>query len=531
MADVAKPSPIIIPDDPARAALRWSVYWLLIAISVGAMVGRILAVNSVDVLGLQKYLRDSVKRDDWKKERPFLSGNDRSRWLTVRALVERGSYTIEEYVADPKTHPNWDTIDMVMHRDTAGTPHLYSSKPPLLATLYAAPYWLVVNTTGYTLETHPHEIGRPILLLVNVLQLVIYFLVIAKLVERFGRTDWGRIFIVAAATLGTFLTTFAVVVNNHLPAAVSAAIALYAAVRIWYDGERHWKYFALAGFFAAFTFACELPALSFFGLLGAALLWKAPRKTLLFGVPAALVVLAAYFGTNYLAHGTLIPAYAHRDTERKAEAAVAKPQAATAAATTEIAPGYYEGTVTLDSGAVLTLRGNEQNWYDYQYTRTDRKAPVESYWRNPKGVDAGEPNAAKYALHALIGHHGIFSLTPVWLLAIPGVVMLGKGEQYRLRELALFIALLSIICLAFYLSRPPIDRNYGGTASALRWMFWFAPMWLVAALPAADRLTCCRGGRAFGGILLALSVLSASYPTWNPWSHPWLMNFWTYQGW
>ena len=56
-------------------------------------------------------------------------------------------------------------------------------------------------------------------------------------------------------------------------------------------------------------------------------------------------------------------------------------------------------------------------------------------------------------------------------------------------------------------------------------MFWFAPLWLVALLPAADRLAASRGGRIFAAVLLALSVMSASYPTWNPWTHPWLYNF------
>jgi hypothetical protein len=62
-------------------------------------------------------------------------------------------------------------------------------------------------------------------------------------------------------------------------------------------------------------------------------------------------------------------------------------------------------------------------------------------------------------------------------------------------------------------------------------MFWFAPLWLVALLLAADRLATSRAGRGLGLILLALSVISVSYPTWNPWTQPWLWNFMTYLGW
>ena len=261
---------------------------------------------------------EDLTQADWQKQRPFLSANDRSRWLTVRALVEQGTYAIDRYVTDPKTYPNWDTIDMVMHPDPAGTPHLYSSKPPFLATLYAGPYWLIYKISGairgtpISLATHPYEIDRAMLLLVNVLPLLIYFCVLVKMLDRFGRTDWGRMFVMAAATFGTFITTFAVTLNNHLPAAVGAMLALFAVLRIWYDGDRRLRYFLLAGFFSAFAAACELPALSLFALLLVALLFKAPRQTILAFVPAALVVIAPFFATNWLAHHSFIPPYAYR---------------------------------------------------------------------------------------------------------------------------------------------------------------------------------------------------------------------------
>ena len=63
----------------------------------------------------------------------------------------------------------------------------------------------------------------------------------------------------------------------------------------------------------------------------------------------------------------------------------------------------------------------------------------------------------------------------------------------------------------------------GGT-SGLRWMFWLAPLWLLTMLPMADILARRRWTRALALVLLAFSVLSATYPTWNPWTHPWLMN-------
>jgi hypothetical protein len=569
----ATPAPPILVKsaDDANAKLRRSIYLLLVTLSVGAMVGRVLAVNSVDLIRSEARLKseaveqekqklhgssqlagmsdrdlEDLTRADWQKQRPFLSANDRSRWLTIRALVEHGTYAIDRYVTDPKTYPNWDTIDMVMHPDAAGVPHLYSSKPPLLATLDAGPYWVIYKVTAAlrgkpaTLSTNPYEIDRAMLLLVNVLPLIIYFWVLAKILERYGRTDWGRIFVMAAATFGTFITTFAVVMNNHLPAAVCAVITLYAALRIWYGGDRRLRFFLLAGFFAAFTAACELPALSFFALLSLGLLWKAPRQTLMAYTPAALIVVVAFFATNWLAHRSLIPPYAHRKTDQSitttttpAATAATDSNAGSNSQSQAAATGdheHYEGKLTLDSGQTVTLRGNLNNWYDYEFTRTDGKL-VQSYWRDPEGIDVGEKSIGKYALNVLVGHHGIFSLTPLWLLAIPGLLLLGAGKNYRLPALAALVALISTVCITFYILLPMAERNYGGMTSGFRWVFWLAPLWLVALLPTADKLSAWLFGRLFGCLLLALSVLSATYPVWNPWVQPWLWNFWTYMGW
>jgi hypothetical protein len=455
------------PVSDCRGELRRSIYLLLILLGTGVMLGRILAVDAVDKPA--------------RARRPFLSANDRSRWCTVRALVEDDMrvegvpYAIDKVIQQP----NWDTIDMVKHHG-----HLFSSKPPLGATLIAAAYWPIYRLTGVTLGTHPYEIGRFMLVLFNLVPLVIYFLLMARLIERFGTTDWGRIFVMAAAVFGTFLSTFVVTINNHLPAAVCVAMAVYAAAPIWFDGERRWPYFAVAGVFGALAAASEFPAVAVLAVLAGALFWKAPRPTLLAFAPAALVVAAAFFGTNWIAHRTLEPAYLHRAGD----------------------------------------------WYDYTYQRNGKQ--VESYWRQPVGVDRGEPSNSDYLVNVLVGHHGVFSLTPIWFFSAAGmVVWMWRGRDPRLRWLAAAVAAVSLACLAFYSGQPLINRNYGGVASGLRWIFWLAPLWLLTMLPAVDALATRRWTRGLALVLLALSVFSASYPTWNPWTHPWLMIYLQYLGW
>jgi len=457
--------------DHDQRNLRRAVYLLLVTLSAGSMLGRIAAVNSVDRIALERALYRQGRKD-WRQQRPFLSANDRSRWLTIRALVEHGTYAIDEVTRQP----GWDTIDMVKHADRHGVAHLYSSKPPLLPTLLAGEYWLIYKLSGATLATHPYAVGRVMLVTVNLLPMLLFFAVVARWCERYGQTDWGRLFVMACATFATFLTTFAVVLNNHLIAAVSAAVGMDAALRVWYEGERRLRFFFIAGLFAAFAAENELPALSLLAFLTAGLLVRFPRSTLAAFAPGAAIVAVAFFGTNYAAHQSLRPPYLHRR------------------------PG--------------------DNWYDYTYERNGRT--IESYWNHPVGVDRGEPSRGVYALNVLVGHHGIFSLTPVWGLSLWGAGIWIFARKRRRRGLAAMTVLLSVICLGFYLLRPLETRNYGGMTSGFRWMFWFAPLWLMVMLPAADWLAAARWRRALALVLLLMSTLSVAYPTWNPWTHPWI---------
>ena len=172
----------------------------------------------------------------------------------------------------------------------------------------------------------------------------------------------------------------------------------------------------------------------------------------------------------------------------------------------------------------------EDNWYQYTYEVNGKQR--QSYWLAPRGIDKGESCRGTYALHVLVGHHGIFSLTPVWLLSVVGACLwLWRGPGPT-RELAILVVFLTVICLAFYIGfRPQQDRNYGGMTSGFRWMFWFAPLWILVMLPAADELDKSSIGKALGLALLALSVVSVSYPTWNPWTHPWIYHWMEYWGW
>ena len=528
MNDIAQTDKRSHVTDPMRA-LRWQIYGILIMISAGLCLGRIIAVDNIPDRAVQDYRLRTVKKqrlDERRKElearnvppeliekelaridrllteqfqtaRPTLSANDRSRFCTIRVLVEpelRETRIVEKdgqqvekvvpYAIDKiRTQRGWDTIDMVCHPhgdDLEGPRYLYSTKPPLLPTVMAVPYWAIYKSTGYTFDTHPYLITRLMLIICHLFPLVIGWYLMTLMIERFGKSDWGRIFAVAFMCFATFLSTFVVTLNNHLPAIFCIIVAVYAGIRVWFDGDTRKRWFALAAFFAAFAFACELPSALFFAVIGLALLIKYPRQTLIAGVPPAVLVVAAFFATNYIAHQELLPAY------------------------------------------------SQQDWYFFEgYEKYGVK--IDSYWFNPQGPDKGEADRATYALHTIVGHHGILSLTPVWLIALFGsLVMLFKPREKAARHFALMTIAMTLVCVAFYIALKQPNRNYGGMTCGHRWTFWLIPFWTLCLMPALDGMAKHRLGRWIALLLLLVSAMSVSYPLWNPWSPPWLQYFLLY---
>jgi len=491
--------------------LRRTIYMLLITVAAGAVAGRILAVTCIYEPYL--YRNEADPKDErplWPRTRPepvpTLGVNDRSRWDTVRALVDNGTYAIGHRDIDPTTgtfvdhgivtEDGWKTLDKVLNPETQ---YFYSSKPPLLATLAAGEYWLLKHALGWSITEQRGEVVRTILLTVNGLLLVLYLILLARLVEQFGTSDWGRLYVLAAACFATFVTTFANTLNNHTVAAFCALFALYPVLQIWYGGKRRPDLFLAAGLFSGFTAANELPAASLAAALLLLLLFRAPVRTLLLFIPAAGLPVAAAFWTNYLAVGQLRPAYS-------------------------------------EFGGL---------WYEFEG----------SYWKldpDKHGIDWAyqTESRAVYAFHVLIGHHGIFSLSPIFLLAVAGMIYgLTKrhgamvafdetGLEKRLERtpqpkiLALLTLLVSVVVVGFYIAGVnDRNRNYGGWTSGLRWLLWLTPLWLLTMLPIADWLAGRRWGRGLACLLLGISVLSASYPAWNPWRHPWLYDFLQAHGW
>ena len=416
---------------------------------------------------------------------PLRSANDRSRWATVRALTERGDFRIDPY----EFQRGWSTIDQVQIDG-----NLYSTKPALLPIAAAAISLPVEALTGWNLADDPAPHTRWALLLLNLLPFAAALWAVRGLLTDVARTDLARFLALGTLAFATPISAFLPVFNNHTIAACCCALAAVPLVRIRL-GTRNGVTFVAAGLFAALTVCNELPA-GLLGLGALAVCWFADRRlTLTRFAPAAALPLALFAASTIWQTGSLRPFYLSYGTEA------------------------------------------------YEFVRHGRP----SYWMNPTGLDAARDGFWAYLFHCTFGHHGLFSLTPIWLLAAwgwgRGAVSLvrGKEEQnepgtaeptgaHPLDGFAAAVGLLSLGVLAFYLTRTE-NYNYGGTSVALRWMIWLAPLWALSLAPLADRFAGRRGFVPLAATLLTLSTASAWLDAPNPWQHPWLMRALDGRGW
>jgi hypothetical protein len=468
----------------------------------------LLVITAATALALGHTLRQPTQ----------MAANDISRWCTVWSLLERGSYVIDEC---PWQIDTQDKVFRAVKTPVGGREgepaagHYYSSKPALLPTLIAGILYPARLATGIPLDRvvlqeraerwtqkpdpdSPYKVKgvletpkeparwpvyvfyfKPILILLNVIPFGVFLILYARVLDRYALNDWAWFFCLVAASFGTYLLPFSQTLNNHTVAAYSAFFGVYQILRIW---EGHalagWR-FALAGFCAAFAFTNELPALAFLVLVGGFLTLRHPRYSLAYFVPAALVPIAAFAAAQYAALGELKLQYESFGSDEY----------------------LYEG----------------------------------SLWKTPLELDAFNDHPESYAtyfFHLTFGHHGIFSLTPIFLFSALGAVRLMWGRRWSsadvrrddaMKIVAWLAAVLTVVLLAFYTWNPKA-RNYGGSTQGLRWLFWLIPLWLLVLPEGVAQGERRRRVRGLALLALGFSVMSVGYAIRNPWSHTWILD-------
>lgn len=498
----------------------------------------------------------------------MIGANDISRWCTIWSLLERGTFMIDDCPWQSETQDKvfrtnpWEEVAP----GSTAPRHFYSSKPPMLPTLIAAGLYPVRQLVGLPLDhqsispriprnvivADPSAPGgkrtemqtpepfkwslhvvyfKPVLVFLNVLPLAIMLVRYRRYLDDGDHPDWAWLASLSAFAFGTYLTVFTSTLNNHLIAAWSAFFAMGAMVRAFNDNSRRPGPYIQAGFFSAFCACNELPAASLPALMGLVLASVSLRRMFTAFLPAALVPVAIFFACQYAALGTFKPAYA-------------------------------------DFGG---------DAYEY----------AGSYWTTPLDLDYfdkhPEPRIT-YLGHMLFGHHGIFSLSPIFLFAMAGIAARMGNRFYR--AMALLLACLAIagaaagyriykyqtidplamtwlvwlLPLWLLIIPQPIDprtnpgkaagawmtmvlsvvvigfygyktNNYGGSTQGLRWLFWLIPLWIYYLPDGFRSGSETRLHRRLGYTALALSFLSVGYAIRSPWTHPWLLDALDRLGW
>lgn len=497
--------------------LRRSIYCLLTAVALAIAAAKVFGVENVwepsryaapTADGFNANRIDAPSKA-WPATRPeptpMFGSNDRSRWATVRALVDHGTFIIGERVPAKTAEgyldrgivfeDGWQSIDRV--KDPA-TDKFYSSKPPLFALLVAAEYWVLKHVFGLEIVRDRWPVVIIGLLTFNVIPFAISLVLLARLIEQHGRTDFGRLLAFTAACFGTFLITFSNTLNNHTPAACCVVFALYPLLRkrspqpdcrqdasvdapemsrqqVDIQSPSSIKAYLCSGFFAGLAATFDLPAMAFTASLFLFVLHFQRNRAVVFMLGVALPVMA-WLAANYAALGQLRPAYSE-----------------------------FGGP-----------------WYDYPGSHWIKLRLAQNGTHVP-GIDFAQESRVIYLLHCLLGHHGWFSLTPIWLVGILGCWTTVRGSRSDPYRITIQLAWLLTLVLVVFFVFVQRTNNYGGNTSGLRWFFWTTPLWILATLAGADRLARLRWARLACTLLLGLSTLSVFYPAWNPWRSPWLL--------
>lgn len=335
-----------------------------------------------------------------------------------------------------------------------------SSKPPVLSVLATGPYLVFSRLSGMTFQSDMEGAIFFISLLTGAIPYLMLFWVFYLFLRRWTDSDSMVSTGLLVFTLNFIGLGYATGINNHVPAAAALLGSFYLAFRIRAGDEDGWGYWAGSGFLAALAATLELWAgffcISIFIYLAAT---RRHRAWTIF-LPAALPPLALHFLLTWLSTDSLLPLY--------------------------LRPGLY-----LYPG---------------------------SYWTSPTGIDALHQPKHIYFFHLLLGHHGLFAMTPVFILGAWSIVSsIARRAGRRPEAVAMGIPLLaSLIFLGIR------TRNYGGVCAGLRWMIVAMPMLFLFAGSWLDRHRSSTAAKVLFVVLVLAGIVVAADVPWagaGPWHH------------
>ncbi len=295
--------------------------------------------------------------------------------------------------------------------------HYYSSKPPMLPTLTAGVYWLYRVATGNDIVDNEKNVVWFCNLIMGAVPFAFLLIYFYKLLLLFRLSESAVIAGLGVLGFGFFGIGYATELNNHTPAAAAAMIGVYYAFRIGIEHDSTVCDWILSGFFLGLLPTLDIPSAIITCGIAVYLIGTDRRRTLQIFLPIAALPLAANLVLTYLSTGSIVPIY---------------------------------------------LRGEL-----YHYAG--------SYWKSPDEFDSIDEPKLIYALHSLIGHHGIYSMTPALIPALFAKIRILKNRDHLFRE-TLAIAGAGVAMILLYIFKT---TNYGGMCIGFRWLIPVIPLFLI----------------------------------------------------
>lgn len=331
--------------------------------------------------------------------------------------------------------------------------NFYSSKPPLYPLIMAGEVWFIKELTKMPFYPHKKTYVR-ILTLLNQTSLYVMMLFCALVwMIQLGVSVWTRRFMLLALSFGNMAYGASVTIHNH---PVSAALIFIGSFLVWemfYRQKVSTKRLMFIGLIGGVIWSTELTA-GFFSLLFLmACLYQNPKAGIL-SLLMFLIPVGISAGLFYYISGSPFPFYTNA------------------------------------------------NYYHYPG----------SYWNNPQGLDSLQEPKWIYGFHILLGHHGFFSMSPLFLLSVWGFI---RRNQYSATPLPYFFTaiLLGSLSIFFYVLLK--THNYGGDVIGMRWLFPAMPILGFMILPAVEYLQTQKYGKWICILLLILSTPSVGEMMWK----------------
>jgi hypothetical protein len=316
-------------------------------------------------------------------------------------------YATVESVVDRGTY----IIDKSRYRNTVDKVkldgHFYSSKPPVLPTYAAGVYWVYKQLTGHRIADYEGEVVWLCSLASGWLGHLVLLIYMCRLSKLLFKRQLAIIGTVAAAGFAYLGASYATTLNNHSVAAAFAIAGLYHTARAR-SAEGRGRDWVLAGVWLGFLPGLDLPSAAISAAFGLCLLSRDWRKLCSHFLPAALPGLALHLGLTYAVTGSIVPVYMRREL------------------------------------------------YDYPG----------SYWLNDAGIDALREPKLTYAFNLLLGHHGLFSMTPIFVFSVLGLVYALRGRRFD-RAVNIAVAAVTFGTFCYYVVG---SHNYGGWCVGARWL-------------------------------------------------------------